>query len=1183
MADELTGIDPFNYTVDQTIQILSPHLSPEHVQSLRFNEVTGRVLLKTASYDTLKSELDIIPLGRRERIMDVVGSLRRESAAYQEYQLHLAQQTPLPLDEDEDLTEIKPLNLPPTTTDKRKWKRQEPLPLPPRFDEPPSPRFATPSLHPLQLWVDNSPLFIRFPRGDEPLAAYVDADHQLRNVEMLRGETAADSGISVPAAIDPVATDQQSDEIEGPPLLHQEDHAGSKRVTPIQVTPLPRDDEEPVVLEGITGLPSPMSDVGDNLDAGSKRIASADDLGVEYMDISESEPESTSPRLPEEPSGPKRIAPTTIAPTRNLDDEMDISDPEPQPIPPSKKGKGASAKRYYLAPKARKIESLFYDVPPGDDISLDYDGNVQFQVVATATKFPGERRYVGRRICRLLKDNSQILEDFSMGYATGSATGQLVRTVHQGRLRVAIKHYDNPERYLRKYEHLTFTVFDVEHGDVRAHRESTKSLRLPWPSLTKPPTSSASDIQIVRHADEPQVPWPIEINSNDNSIHDYDYLLKWQNIDGADEVLPVFGESDDEGEYDEQTWREYQAEFGPKEKVPTKSRRRVYLTKEEVGEAVEEGIRDVVQRWRVKILPKKEAKDAYRLWRKAKKHRNRNQNIKEARAGIKALNERLDKMKTEFLKSEMNWTSRDMVRKQVKGSTEQTVYDREDLEWIIDLMRRKEQPIKPTPKKKAGASAKEGSEGSAGRADSDDEESVGSSSDDDQFSESDTGMGGFIISDPGELDDDENESDSDSEDEEDEDDVVRPAKRQRPNPEVVDDSDGDSDDDDMGSLSSPRALPQINQQIKAENSPVGERNYIDLTLDESPPRRKAKPRVIDLESDTDRATSPKQLKGKERVQDHQSESRELEQRRKSSGGKLATPVPEVSIRDQRYEVLRSVVHEIHEKGESIKYQAVCCRYRDLDEHTAWFSTIVEGLKCLHKPNPQNLYELEITRNTCRLYIAWLFRRRNATGHDKVTKDELSRLNDFRRFMAFIEDLMHIYNGGELRSESRPPKKVRGGEIPKSGVKKQSKVRSKPEREDYEFDDLDNSQLASTQHRKRKRQQVIEDETAKSRRNKHQNAHKNILRRMQDHERKARKKGEVVEDGKMILNKGHYAKHKDILPHPEYIQEKLKQHQIEGIRFLWTQLVLVGENGGGVGENRGALLAHTMGLGKTLQV
>ncbi|KAF8544121.1 hypothetical protein BDD12DRAFT_873491 [Trichophaea hybrida] len=1158
MADELVGIDPFDFTVEQTIQILSPHLSPEHVQSLRFNEVTGRVLLKTASYDTLKSELDIVPLGRRERIMDVVRNLKRTSVAYRK--------------SDRDPS----LNLPPTPTGNRKRKRQESPLTPLRYDEPPSPRFSTQlSCPPLKLWVGDNPLHIRFPLGDDlPQATFVDANHQLRSVEISSRESVRDNERSVSAATDLDDASEQSDEIGGSPVLHQEDPAGPRRVTRYKLPLFPEMMKNHLFLR-VLQVPT--------------AVAPADHQGDIYMETSESEPEDANPTSPEEPSGHKRIVPITVAPVKGLDDEMEISESEPLPVSSSKKGKSTSLKRY-LSPKARKIESLFYDVPPGDDILLDYNENDEFQMVNYGSKFPGERRYVGRRICRLLKDNLQIIEGLSMGYATGSASGQLVRTVHQGHLQAAIKHYDNPDRYLQKYEHQSFTVFDVKHdGGVHVHRESSKNLHLPWPSWSKPPTSSTSDIQIVRHADQPQIQRPIEIDPNDNSVHNFDYLLKWQNIDGADEVLPVFGESDDENEYDEQTWREYQEEFGPKEKVPAKSRR-VYLTKEEVEEAIEEGIRDLVHKWREKILPKKEAKDAYRLWRKAKKQRNRNQTIKEARAGIIFFNIRIGKMKVEFLKTEMNWSSKDMVRKQVRGNMEQTIYDREDMKWIIDLMGRKEQPNKPPPRTKAVASVQDGDEG---RTDVD-EESVGSSNDNDHFSESDNEMEGFIIANPREPEnvgssDEESENDEDdaedenkdaededeNEDEEyedeDEDEVVRPTKRRRPRSRVVDDSDGDSDDVEMQTPGdSPRTPSPINRQIKSENSPTignaspqtaGEYRIIDLTLDESPP----KVPVIEIDSDSDCATPTKQSKGKEKAKDHQSESRGLRRSRESSCGKSASPVPKRLISDQRYEALRSVLAE----EEAIKYEVVYYQIRDCQESEEellrWLAELIESLRQLHNPKSKlnrdklDIYKRELYRNACHLYIVWAFRRRNATIHDKVSMSELLELNDSKKFIAFTKDLNHIYNDGKLRTGFKPPSNARNGETVKSGAQKRSKVRPETEREEYEFDNLDNS-LGGSQHRKRKRGELIEDEAAKSRRNNLQKSHKNILRRMIDHERKAKKKGEVIDNAEMILNRGHYAKHKDIHPHPEYIQEKLKPHQVEGIRFLWTQLVLVGENG-----------------------
>lgn len=46
---------------------------------------------------------------------------------------------------------------------------------------------------------------------------------------------------------------------------------------------------------------------------------------------------------------------------------------------------------------------------------------------------------------------------------------------------------------------------------------------------------------------------------------------------------------------------------------------------------------------------------------------------------------------------------------------------------------------------------------------------------------------------------------------------------------------------------------------------------------------------------------------------------------------------------------------------------------------------------------------------------------------------------------------------------------------------------------------------------------------------------------------------------------------------EEIGQRIMDHQVDGVRFLWNQIVLGAEN------QQGCLLAHTMGLGKTMQV
>jgi SNF2 family DNA or RNA helicase len=63
-------------------------------------------------------------------------------------------------------------------------------------------------------------------------------------------------------------------------------------------------------------------------------------------------------------------------------------------------------------------------------------------------------------------------------------------------------------------------------------------------------------------------------------------------------------------------------------------------------------------------------------------------------------------------------------------------------------------------------------------------------------------------------------------------------------------------------------------------------------------------------------------------------------------------------------------------------------------------------------------------------------------------------------------------------------------------------------------------------------------------------------------------------GRIIINDAAAEGQGFIYVHP-HIAGRIKKHQIEGVRFMWNQIVTLG-------DMQGCLLAHTMGLGKTLQ-
>ncbi|KAJ2706272.1 hypothetical protein FB645_001788, partial [Coemansia sp. IMI 203386] len=75
---------------------------------------------------------------------------------------------------------------------------------------------------------------------------------------------------------------------------------------------------------------------------------------------------------------------------------------------------------------------------------------------------------------------------------------------------------------------------------------------------------------------------------------------------------------------------------------------------------------------------------------------------------------------------------------------------------------------------------------------------------------------------------------------------------------------------------------------------------------------------------------------------------------------------------------------------------------------------------------------------------------------------------------------------------------------------------------------------------------------------------------------------------VLVNPGHAPDQNDVFV-PGFIGGNLKEHQIEGIRFMWQNVVMLSDHNGKtdrdgdtVASQHGCILAHSMGLGKTLQ-
>ncbi|KAJ3067564.1 hypothetical protein HDU98_009215 [Podochytrium sp. JEL0797] len=89
----------------------------------------------------------------------------------------------------------------------------------------------------------------------------------------------------------------------------------------------------------------------------------------------------------------------------------------------------------------------------------------------------------------------------------------------------------------------------------------------------------------------------------------------------------------------------------------------------------------------------------------------------------------------------------------------------------------------------------------------------------------------------------------------------------------------------------------------------------------------------------------------------------------------------------------------------------------------------------------------------------------------------------------------------------------------------------------------------------------------------------IARRARHQSKAAKRRGDLE---KVVINLGHDDTEQPIYV-DEFLAEHLKPHQITGVQFLWKSIVMIkAEAEDGSTHHQGCVLAHSMGLGKTLQ-
>ncbi|KAL8926734.1 MAG: hypothetical protein Q9208_002808 [Pyrenodesmia sp. 3 TL-2023] len=431
-----------------------------------------------------------------------------------------------------------------------------------------------------------------------------------------------------------------------------------------------------------------------------------------------------SPSPPPDTVGRKRIAPTLVTQLDHVHNQLQESALEP----PSEAKRSlinstlqTSASREpdnaYLGTKALLVEDLFYERIQSStklanslaERTILKDDEDPFNFVITRIPVSnGQRLYVNSRIQHYLRQRP---EQFYRG--TKKRSGII----------------PYPDMLGLKHQSLSITIFDTTPDAVIATRED----RAGWL-----PSSSMKLLRSNRGLDDTDIdvhrlPVPLE---EDNGA-DWDFLEKWHHAPGHDHVLPVYGESGSEGEYDPETWRLIEQEKGSKLPRPLgRSRQMKTVSDDDVLDAIDKAVQRMIDDWKQKRLPSLQ-RTAWILWSKSRRDASKRAQIFSLTFDVEHLNIRLDKLRKEIAKEK--WLSVERVSKQCE-SMRRTIWELEDSKWKISMLQLRVRPDKQQKLRSVKPEKPDGSIPSHDGQDVEVETSVGETSTDED-------LDGFVIDD----------------------------------------------------------------------------------------------------------------------------------------------------------------------------------------------------------------------------------------------------------------------------------------------------------------------------------------------------------------------------------------------------------------------------------------------------
>ncbi|PWY70251.1 hypothetical protein BO70DRAFT_343814 [Aspergillus heteromorphus CBS 117.55] len=758
-----------------------------------------------------------------------------------------------------------------------------------------------------------------------------------------------------------------------------------------------------------------------------------------------------------------------------------ITSSEDQNIEVSPKQPGRQRdKEWYMGPDELSTSQLFYSSDPDEE-------DPTFTI--TGSKLPhAQRSFVNKSLIHFYKQKPVVLNPSQSALVPYRQSTKQTTKPSKTPLVVNVS---GPK---------LFTLYTVKDGKVTVTKDELNK----WPQLVKSETADTE-----KDADS------------------FAYLLqKYPAEQNDQDAYPLYGDSGDEGEYDEETWQEIEDERRaplPKQKT---------LTPAEVDLIIESCISEYEKNWHDNGKIREEPK-ARRIWLAAKKGKCTNEQIKGLMRDISLLNRRMGA----FLKAirEGEYNTKKELQTQCQ-SLENTVANIQKQKWRVSVLEQEKcppkfsAPARPVPPKKTDTVAEEGES-----LDSEESDAASTNSLDDFVDDSE------IVHVVGQSVRHGSPTASVSSGE---DDIISPSGKRRntrgralpfqqsssPSPALINDDPvecidltADSpppDDEDEYRIETPPLnprqprTPQSEGLMSREISPgpdLGRQVYVEIPVvkrEDFPTSEKGRAPSLPAIDDVDKLKMVSW--------------RLLEERpdRRRLLAKLIIALPE----DERKNLTKQIPRYDEDDLGKLTRNAL--------------RRIIKGKDSMHDMEAS---ESQLIMRTASLYISWV-NCAHYTGKGFPKDDVKKAINDIAGFPDFNGNL-HL----RLSAYRAWEKETWGDESEaQSGV-------------------------GDTPHKKRKRE-VKESQDAKMNQESAQLrvAHQEKLRKRL--ERKLGKMGVSNTDAThQAVTFGNPVIYLD--PH---IGQRVKPHQLTGVQFMWRELIKDD-------MRQGCLLAHTMGLGKTMQV